>query len=395
MADESRRGPIKLTADQVFDGEAFLGRADVILDDGKIVAAGPDLRSDLVSTDLGSATILPGLVDCHQHLVFDGNGTLEDQVVERSDDELLERAREAARRALLGGVTTLRDLGDRGFVTLGLRGDPELPTLVCAGPPITTVHGHCWYLGGECDGTGSLRRAVAERIDRGCDVVKVMVTGGAMTPTMPMWSSQFALDELRMVVEDAHAAGLPVAAHCHGLGGIADAIEAGVDTIEHCSFMNEDLQPDPSEELLAAIGTSNTAISATFGRLPDAPPLDPEMAAKRPKVKAAMHRVHQLGGSVVLGSDAGIALAKPHDVAAHAIHEFMEMGFDTTQSLRSMTSRGADALGQDRKGRFRAGDDADVLVVMGDVETTPAALADVMQVWKMGQLVIATGEDGQ
>ena len=91
MADESRRGPIKLTADQVFDGEAFLGRADVILDDGKIVAAGPDLRSDLVSTDLGSATILPGLVDCHQHLVFDGNGTLEDQVVDRCRASIINR----------------------------------------------------------------------------------------------------------------------------------------------------------------------------------------------------------------------------------------------------------------------------------------------------------------
>ena len=392
MADEQNRGPVKLSADQVFDGESFIGKADVVIDGDKIMEIGPSLRPDLVANDLGSATILPGIVDCHQHLVFDGNGTLEEQVVECSDDELLERARESARRALLGGVTTLRDLGDRAFVTLGLRGDPDLPTLVCAGPPITTVHGHCWYLGGECDGSGALRRAVAERIERGCDVVKVMVTGGAMTPTMPMWSSQFALQELRIVVEDAHAAGLPVAAHCHGLGGIADAIEAGVDTIEHCSFMNEDLQPDPSEELLAAIGASSTAISATFGRLPDAPPMDPEMAAKRPLVKAAMHRVHQLGGSVVLGSDAGIAPAKPHDVAAHAIHEFMEMGFDTALALASMTMGGANALGQNQKGRLRPGADADVLAVRGDVEVDPAALADVAQVWRMGRPVV--GDEG-
>jgi len=393
MADEVAQGAVKLTADHVFDGEAYIGRADVVIDGKKIVAVGRDVRPDLVATNLGAATMLPGLVDCHQHLVFDGNGTLEEQVVECSDDELLERAKESARRALLGGVTTLRDLGDRSFVTLGMRGDPDLPTLVCAGPPITTVHGHCWYLGGECDGTGALRRAVAERIERGCDVVKIMVTGGAMTPALPMWSSQFPLEELRLVVEDAHAAGLPVAAHCHGLRGIADAIEVGVDTIEHCSFMNEDLQPDPSDELLAAIGASSTAISATFGRLPDAPPLDPEMAAKRPKVKAAMRRVHQLGGSVVLGSDAGIALAKPHDVAAHAIHEFIEMGFDTTESLRSMTSRGADALGQPHKGRLQPGADADVLVVAGNVEVDPAALAEVSQVWRMGEAVMSTEEN--
>ena len=377
----------KLTADEVFDGERFLGRASVVIDGESIVEVGTGVRPDLDETDLGAMTLMPGLVDCHQHLVFDGNGSLEDQVVHSDDDELFERARDAARRALLGGVTTLRDLGDRSFLTLGLRGEPDLPTIVCAGPPITTPHGHCWYLGGECDGTGALRRAVAERIERGCDVVKIMVTGGVMTPTNPPWSSQFQLEELRGVVEDAHRAGIPVAAHCHGLAGIADAVAAGVDTIEHCSFLDENLDPNPPRELLESIAASKTVISATFGRRPDAPPLTAEMQARRPKIAAAMHVVHQLGGSVVLGSDAGIAPAKPHDVAPHAVNEFLDMGMSTVDALAALTSRGADALGMAEKGRLRAGADADVLAVRGAASADPRAVADVAEVWARGRSV--------
>ena len=163
--------------------------------------------------DLDDVTILPGLVDAHQHLCFDGNGTLEVQVTGIDDEALLERARNAARRALLGGVTTLRDVGDRDFVTLALRNDPSLPTILAAGPPLTVDGGHCWYLGGACANDRDLRRAVDERAERDCDVVKVMVTGGVHTPTYPMWASQFDLEQLRLIVDTAHAAGMPVAAH--------------------------------------------------------------------------------------------------------------------------------------------------------------------------------------
>ena len=223
--------PFALRAEYLFDGETFVDDPVVLIDDHRIVAVGADVPDSAVTLDLGSLTLMPGLVDCHQHLVFDGVGTLEEQVTGVSDDALRARAREAARRALLGGVTTVRDLGDRNFVTLDLRNDPNLPTILCAGPPITIVGGHCWYLGGETK-PEDLRGAVRERIERECEVVKIMVTGGFLTPATPMWKSQFQLDELELVVREAHEAGVSVAAHCHGLGGIQDAIQAGVDTIE-------------------------------------------------------------------------------------------------------------------------------------------------------------------
>ncbi|MCB0962137.1 MAG: amidohydrolase family protein, partial [Acidimicrobiales bacterium] len=325
----------------------------------------------------------------HQHLVFDGSGTLEAQVADRSDADLAERARRAARRALEGGVTTLRDLGDRGYVTLALRDDPALPTMACAGPPITPTQGHCWYLGGECPDRDALVRAVDERAERGCDVVKIMVTGGMMTPTTPMWMSQFAPDDLRLAVDRAHAAGLPVAAHCHGIDGIAEAIDAGVDTIEHCTFLNEAMEPDPDAGLLERLARSGIPISATLGSLPGAP-LPPRYDTIASKVRAATVHVLSGGGTIVVGTDAGIDPFRPHDVAPHALEDLETLGLSAERALRAMTRDGADALGLTAKGRLTRGADADLLAVDGDPFTDAAALTRVAGVWKAGVPVVPT-----
>jgi imidazolonepropionase-like amidohydrolase len=388
MADSAEQAPEIFQARRLFDGHRFVDSARVAVSDGRVVAVGRDAARTPV-TDLGEVTLLPGLVDCHQHLVFDGRGTLEEQVADQSDDDLVRRSRSHARRALEGGVTTLRDLGDRNFVTLGLRGDDRLPTVLCSGPPITPVGGHCWYLGGECADRVALVAAVHERIERGCDVIKIMATGGNMTPTMPPWKSQFTLDDLQLVVEIAHEAGVPVAAHCHGVAGIADSIEAGVDTIEHCTFLNEEMDPDPDPALLERLATSGVALSATFGRCPDAAPLPRHWEKMLPKMRAAWTTVHHLGGTIVVGSDAGIYLGKPHDVTPHAIHNLLEIGMTPAEALAAITSAGADALGLPTKGRLAPGADADMIAVDGDPEIDADALTRIVQVWKVGRPILA------
>jgi imidazolonepropionase-like amidohydrolase len=377
------KAPYVLRAKRLFDGTRFIEDPAVLIEGGTIIAVGPEMPGNVATHDLGTATILPGLVDCHQHLVFDGNGTLEEQVSGRTDDELRSRARTAARTALLGGVTTLRDLGDRGFVTLGLRDDPELPTILCSGPPITLVKGHCWYLGGECSSRDDLVAAVRERIARECDVIKIMVTGGLLTPATPMWQSQFGTDELRLVVGEAHAAGLAVAAHCHGLAGIGDAIDAGVDTIEHCTFLNESMQAAPEEALLDRLAQATTAISATMGNAPGAE-LPPAVASILPDVTRALAGVHARGGRIVVGSDAGITPYKPHDVAHHALRDLLSIGMDSIEALRALTINGAETLELPTKGRIAAGADADLVAVAGDPEDDPEALSRIVQVWKAG-----------
>lgn len=379
---------VVVEAGRLFDGHRFVEPARVAMADGAVVAVGADVAEPAM-VGLGDVTLMPGLVDCHQHLVFDGVGTLEEQVSGRTDEELFERARAQARRALLGGVTTLRDLGDRNFVTLGLRGDVDLPTILCSGPPITTVQGHCWYLGGECEDRNAVLAAVRERAERGCDVVKVMVTGGALTPAMPMWRSQFDAADLRALVEEAHRLGLPVAAHCHGEQGISDSVDVGVDTIEHCTFINEDMDPRPDPELLERLARSGIALSATFGRCADGPPPPPRILAATPKIHAAHAIVRERGGTIVVGTDAGISVAKPHDVAPRAIHELISIGMTPLEALAAMTSGGADALGLPDKGRLAAGADADMIAIDGDPRTDPAAVTRIVQVWRAGVPVSA------
>jgi imidazolonepropionase-like amidohydrolase len=311
---------------------------------------------------------------------------LEEQVSGSTDDELAERARTNARRALLGGVTTLRDLGDRGFVTLGLRGDPTLPTITCAGPPITPPGGHCWYLGGEVEGADRLRSAVAERVERGCDVVKIMVTGGAMTPSFPLWMSQFSEEEVRIVVDEAHRNGLPVAAHCHGVEGISVAVDVGVDSIEHCTFFTADMESAPPDELLDRLAASDTALSATWGNNRQrtmSPPWDTAV----PVIEAALGRVHANGGTVVVGTDAGIHSFKPHDVLPYALPTLINAGMTTVQALRAITSAAADVCRRPERGRLAPGLPGDIVAVAGDPSSDPAALVDITSVWKDGALV--------
>ena len=229
-----------LRAGQVFDGERTLGQAMVVVQDGKISGmdtsgASPPEGAEVV--DFGpEACLLPGLIDAHVHLAFDASAEVVTSLAACGDGALLEHMAAASARALHAGVTTVRDLGDRNYLSLMLRGrfpSTALPHIVAAGPPITTSGGHCYFLGGEAEGETALRAAVADRAGRGCDVVKVMVSGGNLTPGSQPHESQYGLAALQIVVDEAHRAGLPAAAHAHGAQAVADAVEAGFDTLEH------------------------------------------------------------------------------------------------------------------------------------------------------------------
>jgi len=378
---------------RLFDGDRNLGAGVVRFDEGGVIetvdaggTAGTEADgADIV--DLGDVTLLPGLIDCHQHLCFDGLGTLEEQVRGIDDAALVARAREAGQRALSGGVTTVRDLGDRGYVTLDLRDDPLLPSLLTSGPPITRPGGHCWYLGGTCGTDDELRRAVRERVERGCDVVKVMVTGGGMTPTTPMWASQFDAEALRLVVDEAERDGLPVAAHCHGNEGIVHALDAGAHSIEHCTFMADHGDCDPAPGLIDRVAASGVFVSATLGRRPGFP-IAPIIERNWPAIRRSRRRLHELGGHVVVGTDAGINGAKPHDVLPRALEDLIESGMTNIEGLRALTSEAARACGvADRKGRLAPGYHADVIAVSGDPTTDASALQNVVAVWRQGTRV--------
>lgn len=394
-----------IRAGTAFDGERYLpGGALVVLDGARIAAVqpagtGPPDGCDVL--DAPNGTVLPGLIDAHVHLCADGtNGTL-DRMDEPSDDRLREVIGGSLGRHLAAGVTTVRDLGDRRFAVLDWRAathaDGPYPRVIAAGPPITSVGGHCANMGGEAAGSAQLRDAVGERVERGADLVKVMTSGGFATPGTEVMLCQFELDELREVVEAAHAAGLPVTAHAHGRPAVLMAMAAGVDGIEHCSFLT-DKGPAQTEVDLERLASAGTAVCPTLGfrGTPPAPPTGVALLAKlgmtfeqvmmmNQRRVAAMHAA---GVRIVSGSDGGIAAAKPHGLLPLSIAALVEGGVDTVAALASATSLAAQACGVgDSTGRLRAGYAADVLVVEGNVVDDIAVLERPTAVFAAGHRV--------
>ncbi|MEU2145457.1 amidohydrolase family protein, partial [Streptomyces globisporus] len=214
------------------DTGTYLDDGAVLIEGDSIVAVGP--RKEIeertaadVPRSVFDGTLLPGLIDAHVHLVFDGSPDPVSALQDSTDEALLADMRRRAEELLLSGVTTARDLGDRNG--LALRLDSEIadrrtpgPRIVSAGTPLTTPGGHCHFLGGEVSGEAEIRALIRLNLERGAGVIKCMVTGGGLTRGGPAsHESQFSAAELRLFVDEAHAAGVPVAAHAHGADGIA------------------------------------------------------------------------------------------------------------------------------------------------------------------------------
>ena len=386
-----------IRADRLFDGT---GRTDdplVLVEDGAVVAVAQGVVppwADAALLDLPGATLLPGLVDTHVHLGFDGGRDPVGALADRDPDALLDAMATAAAAQLRAGVTTVRDLGDRDFAALVLResGRGPLPTIVAAGPPITSPGGHCHFLGGAASGTAGVREAVRAHAERGVDVIKVMASGGLMTPGTDVATGQFTVAELRTAVTEAHRHGLPVTAHAHALSAVADAVTAGVDGVEHCSFLTADGVHVP-DGLVDELVRRRVVVGSTLGLAPCGAPLapPPQLAAILPALLAAHARLVAAGAVVVVGTDAGIAPPKPHGVLPHGIAELAALGAGPLGALRAATSVAAQVCGVgDRKGRVAPGYDADLLAVVGDPVADLGALLTPVAVLRAGELEAGT-----
>jgi imidazolonepropionase-like amidohydrolase len=357
----------------------------VLVEDGRITAVEQGLQppSDVEVVDLGDVTLLPGLIDAHVHLGFDASRDPVGQMRADSDATLLLRMRLAARRALAAGITTVRDLGDRNYLGLALRdwfeGATEAgPQIVAAGPPITVTGGHCHFMGGEADGELEVRRGVRARVKAGVDVIKIMATGGHMTRGTNPGLPQYSVAELQAAADEAHRLGRKLTAHAHGPLGIAAAVQAGVDSIEHCSFrVDGRREVDPG--LIERIAERGIAVSPTVGVLGPSG----ELAESFVPILEHMHRA---GVRLVGSTDAGISPAKPHDVLPHGVAFLAHAGLTNAEALAAATSVAAEVCGLgDRKGAIQSGKDADLLAVAGDPLRDIAALLEVRAVFRAGR----------
>jgi imidazolonepropionase-like amidohydrolase len=401
---------LAVRAPRAFDGERSLaGGATVLVDDGRIIgveAATAPLPDRWPVADFPDSTVLPGLIDTHVHLCGDGGPGALERLPAFDDDHLATVIDDALRRHLAAGVTTVRDLGDRRWAVLRRRdaGTAGLPTVLASGPPITSVRGHCWHMGGEVAGPDQLREAVRERAERGVDVVKVMAAGGGTTAGTDILRCQFTAEELRLVVDEVHAAGLPVTAHTHALAGVELALVAGVDGIEHGTCLTESgfLAPD---DVVEALARRRIAVCPTLGALPGLPPPPPLVAllaragmtpeqGRQGRIRLVAE-LYRGGVTLVSGTDAGIGPPKPHGVLPRAVAALLESDVPGADALASATKVAAQACGiADRKGRLHPGLDADLLVVHGDPLTDIGALERVAAVmigggWAGGELMAA------
>lgn len=387
---------LAVRAGRLFDGERSVGPGTVLIGDGRIVdvdttGATPPARAQVI--DLGSDVfLLPGLIDAHVHLALDASADALASIRAADDEQLLTQMARAARQALLAGITTVRDLGDRGFLALTFReqlaASGELgPEIVASGPPITIRGGHADFLGGVADGPQELRAAVRERAERGCEVVKVMVNGGLPTPGSAVHEPQYDLADLRLIVAEAHRLGLRAAAHVISPGSIADTVTAGFDTLEHVTFYTDDgVAADPAT--MNAIVESGAVVSATVGEVPGQGELPPAIASRFFAMIENCGRLHRAGARMVAGTDAGTFPMKPHDVLPYGIAALTGLGMTNLEALRATTSVAADACGlTGRKGRLTPGADADLLAVTGDPLGDIRAVHDVTAVFRAGRRV--------
>lgn len=384
---------LALRAARLFDTAAgeHIVRPIVMIDGGKVSEVLRDpagVHDGIEVLDLGDVTLLPGLVDAHVHLGFDAGPDPVQQMMADGDRTLLLRMAHFARQALLGGVTTVRDLGCRDYLALSLRdwyrgGIEPGPEIIASGPPVTPTGGHCWFMGGEVDGELEVRRGVRARVKRGVDVIKIMATGGNMTPGTNPMEAQFTVAELAAAVQEAHRLGRMVTAHAHGAPGIARAVEAQVDGIEHCSFQTP-AGISADDRLIAALAEAQTAVCPTIGRPQTGVPETPEWTARGEARMEALARMHRAGVRLVGGTDAGIR-GVPHDSVRFTIEVFSQIGMTNAQALTAATagSAAACAVGG-RKGRLAPGFDADILAVNGDPLRDIARIHDIQAVFRAG-----------
>jgi len=377
---------ILITAGALIDGSGEAARRPgaVLIEGDRIGAVGTriDAPTDAERIDLPNATITPGLIDCHIHLSDAG---LADASVQDHDPSGLRilRMAEHARRTLMAGFTTVRDAGGRDHLEFALRraaheGLIRTPRLVLAGKIVSmTTAGASWWPGmyRQADGVSDVVKAVREQVAAGADVIKIMATGAVLSPGHERpTSAQFTREELQAVVETAHAMGLRVAAHAHGIEGIARAVGAGVDTIEHGTHLHEDL--GVAKEM-AARGVSLVPTLKALERIAEGAGVPEDMRAKAQDRRSDRDRTFRValetGVPIAMGTDAATPFNR-HGENAEELALMVSLGMTPIAAIAAASSVAARALGRDDIGVLAPGRLADVVVWDGEASKDIRAL---------------------
>jgi imidazolonepropionase-like amidohydrolase len=284
----------------------------------------------------------------------------------------------------------VRDLGDRGGLTIQLReaiAADEIPgpRILAATAPLTLPHGHCWFLGGQVDSPEEIRAQIECNAAADADLIKIMVSGGSITPGgAHMWESQFDTNDLKVAVQTAHQLGLPVAAHAHGLDSIRSAIDARVDTIEHCTWLDGGMTPVHDEQTVADLVVARIAVctaNSNNWRL-----MAGHLGEQRAKhIIGRVRWMYDRGVRMITGTDAGLS---PFTDTAAALEGLADWGISTSEIIEIATTKTAEAIGLPTTGRIAPGYSADIIVAHGDPLDDLTRLRDLHLVTTRGRLHI-------
>lgn len=399
-----------LRAARMFDAAAGVMRTPgvVVVTGNRIESVGPEAKVPAGATiiDLGDATLLPGFIDSHVHMWGGAVGDSTARQLSPLTQTLGERALSAvpvARVTLHAGFTTVRDLGGSELLNIGLRdainkGFVEGPRILTAGYSIATTGGHADPTNGfvpdalaprresptVANGPDAMRAAVRWNVKYGADVIKITATGGVMSLNNDVDSPQFTQEEVNAVVDQAHTMGRKIAAHAHGAEGAKRAIRAGIDSIEHGSFLDEE-----ALKMMVQKGTWLVPTLMAPEGVREAIPtgkLDPRVVKKAQRaidsIDFTVRKAISMGVKIAFGTDAGVY---PHGRNAGEFRLLVRAGMKPADALRSATVHAADLLGlAEQVGSLTSGRLADIVAVPGDPLADITATERVLFVMKEG-----------
>jgi imidazolonepropionase-like amidohydrolase len=411
FAASTARAAPKVTivkAARLFDGKSdrVVTPGVVVVQDGKIVAAGARVQEPAGAEviDLGNATLLPGLMDAHTHLSFEATGDWKKDELDRFKVPITQSAIVAsvfARRTLMAGFTTVRDLGSDSLIDIGLRN--AINAGIVPGPRMQVAVNSVSARGGHCDGTAGyrpnllkepgpedgvadgpdqVRAAVRFNSKHGADVIKVCASGGVLSLNDKVDSPQLTQAELDALVDEAHALGHKAAAHAHGAEAAKRAVRAGIDSIEHGSFID-----DQGLDLMKQKGTYlvYTPVLCLNERLKKAgapPNIVAKATAATAAADATFKRALARGVRIAFGSDAAVC---PHGTQGNQLAHMVRLGMKPVAVLKSATSADAALFGvADKLGTLEPGKLADVIAVPGDPTADVSVVEKVFFVMKDG-----------
>ena len=359
----------------VGDGE-ILEHATVLVEGDRITGVGGGhvpVPKEARVIPLDGRMLLPGFIDCHVHLCLDGSADSTSVLVHDPVPLTTLKAARMARETLMAGITSVRDLGGTQGIDLSVRnavkaGIIQGPRMLASGLPICMTGGHGWQFGFECDGADEVRRAARSQIKAGADVVKLMATGGVLTPGVEPGSEQFTEEELRAGVQEAHKASRRTATHAQGTQGIVNALKAGIDSIEHGFYLNEEavsLMKARNVPLVPTISALHNIV--TMGVEAGIPAFAVEKTLKaRDAHFQSIRMAHEAGVPVLMGTDAGTPF-NLHGRNLDELKRLTECGFTSVEALIAGTKAAAELLGMGHDvGSIEVGKRADLVIVEGN-----------------------------